>query len=43
MWALAGFPTCYCQCHISVSAGSVATFDDIGDSESGVIVILTST
>ena len=34
------FPTSYCQC---VSTGSVAAFEDIGDSESDVIVILTST
>ena len=31
------FPTSYCQCNIFVSAGSVAAFEDIGDSESGVI------
>ena len=37
------FPTSYCQCNIFVSAGSVAAFEDIGDSESGGIVILTST
>ena len=37
------FHTSYCQCNIFVSAGSVAAFEDIGDSESGVIVVLTST
>ena len=36
------FPTSYCQCNIFLSAGSVAAFEDIGDSKSGVIVILTS-
>ena len=36
------FPTSYCQCNIFVSAGSVAAFEDIGDSESDVILILTS-
>ena len=30
------FPTSYCQCHIFVSAGSVAAFEDIGNSESDV-------
>ena len=37
------FPTSYCQWNIFVSVGSVATFEEIGDSESDVIVILTST
>ena len=37
------FPTSYCQCNIFVSVGSVAAFEGIGDSKSGVIVILTST
>ena len=37
------FPTSHYQCNIFVSAGSVAAFEDIGDSESSVIVILTST
>ena len=37
------FPISYCQCNIFVSAGSVAVFEDIGDSENDVIVILTST
>ena len=37
------FLTSYCQCNIFVSAGFVAAFEDIGDSESDVIVILTST
>ena len=43
LWALAGFPTSYCQCNIIVSAGSVPSFEGIGDSESDMIVILTST
>ena len=34
------FHTSYCQCNIFVSADSVAAFEDIGDSESDVIVIL---
>ena len=37
------FPTSYCLCNIFVSAGSIAVLEDIGDSESDVIVILTST
>ena len=37
------FPISYCQCNIFVSAGSVAAFEDIGDCESDMIVILTST
>ena len=37
------FPTRYSQCNIFVSADYVAAFEDIGDSESDVIVILTST
>ena len=37
------FPTSYSQCNIFVSAGSVAAFEDVDDSESDVIVILTST
>ena len=37
------FPTNYCQCNIFVSAGSVAAFEDIGDSKGGVFVIVTST
>ena len=37
------FPTRYCQCNSCVSAGSVAEFEDIGDSESDVIAILAST
>ena len=37
------FTTSYCQCNIFVSAGSVAAFEDIGDSEIDVIVILNST
>ena len=35
------FPTSYCQCSIIVSAGSIAAFEDISESESDVIVILT--
>ena len=37
-----GIPTSYSQCNIFVSAGSVAEFEDIGDS-GNMIVILTST
>ena len=33
------FPTSYCQCNIFVSAGFVAAFEDIDDSESDVILI----
>ena len=41
LWALAG---CFPQTIVNVvSAGSVAAFEDNGDSESDVIVILTST
>ena len=44
LWALAGRVSHkLCQCNIFVSAGSVAAFEDIGDSESDVIVFLTST
>ena len=37
------FPTSYCQCNIFVFAGSVAAFEYIGDSESDMIAVLTST
>ena len=37
------FPTTYCQSNIFVSAVSVPAFEDIGDSESDVLVILIST
>ena len=32
------FPTSLCPCNMFESAGSVAAFEDIGDSESDVIV-----
>ena len=42
LWALAGcFPQAIVKCNVFVSAGSVAAFEDIGDSESGVIAIIT--
>ena len=35
------FSTSYCQFNIFVSAGSVDAFEDIGDSETDVIVTST--